>query len=110
MSGVVIRFRYSAWGKFMVVLAVTIRCRKEKVEVANNFFAAFVPRARSESGCVQYDLFHAKDDPSVFHFFEKWADQESYDLHSRQPYLIEFRARFEELLAEPNRVLYLLPI
>ena len=94
----------------MVVLAVTIRCRKEKVEVAKDFFAAFVPQARSEPGCVQYDLFQAKDDPSVFHFFEKWTDQAAYDLHSRQSYLTEFHARFGELLSEPNRVLYLTPV
>jgi quinol monooxygenase YgiN len=94
----------------MIVLAVTIRCKKEKLRAAHDFFASFVPKARAEPGCIQYDLFQATADPAVFYFFEKWADQTSFDLHSKQLYLLEFHARFGELLAEPNQVLYLAPI
>ena len=93
----------------MVVLAVTIHIKKEKIAEASDFFSTFVPRARSEKGCVQYDLFRAKENTSVFYFFEKWVDKESFDLHSDQPYLKEFHARFDEFLAQPNHVLYLKP-
>ena len=94
----------------MIVLAVTIRCKKEKITEAHRFFSSFVPCARGETGCLQYDLFQSKDDPQIFYFFEKWADQTTFDLHSSQSYLKEFHARFAELLEQPNHVLYLTPI
>lgn len=94
----------------MIVLAVTIRCKKEKISEAKRFFSAFVERARSEPGCVHYDLFQGRDDAQIFYFFEKWADAESFEIHSRQPYLGEFHDRFGELLEEPNKLLYLSPI
>ena len=93
----------------MVVLAVTIRCKKEKAKEAKAFFESFVARARAEVGCVQYDLFQAKNDPQVFYFFEKWADQHTFDLHSAQPYLQEFHSRFDELLEQKNHVLFQAP-
>jgi quinol monooxygenase YgiN len=94
----------------MVILAVTIRCKKEKKDEAKEFFQSFVPRARSEAGCIQYDLMQADDDEQKFYFFEKWADRATFDLHSQQPYLKEFHSRFSELLAQPNEVTYLAQI
>lgn len=94
----------------MVILAVSIRCKKEKVSESRDFFSSFVPWARSEPGCLQYDLFQAEGDPQVFYFFEKWADQETFDRHSAMPYLQEFHARFDELLEQKNQVLYLKPL
>ena len=94
----------------MIILAVNIRCKKEKVEEARAFFSSFVARARGETGCMQYELFQAQSDPQIFYFFEKWADQAAFDLHSAQPYLKEFHSRFDELLEQPNQVLFLSPL
>lgn len=91
----------------MIVLSVRILCKKAKVEEARAFFSTFVPRARGEHGCIQYDFFQGKEDPHIFYFFEKWSDQEAFDLHSNQSYLREFHARFGELLEQPNDVLFL---
>lgn len=91
----------------MIVLAVNIRCKKEKVEEARSFFSSFTSRARAEDGCIQYDLFQAQEDPQVFFFFEKWSDERSFKLHSEQSYLKEFHARFDELLETRNQVLFL---
>jgi quinol monooxygenase YgiN len=94
----------------MIVLSVRIRCKKEKVGEVLPYFSTFVIRARSEHGCIQYDLFQGKDDPQTFYFFEKWADHGAFDRHSSQPYLREFHDRFDELMERPNDILFLTQI
>ena len=36
---------------------------------------------RKEDGCLAYELQMLSDDPSVFFFFERWADQAALDAH-----------------------------
>lgn len=94
----------------MVILAVKIRCRPNQIESAEKLFSTFPSQATNERGCIQYELFRSEKDPQLFYFFEKWADQKSFDEHSEQPYLKEFHRRFDELLECPNEVLFLNPM
>lgn len=94
----------------MKVLAVTIRVKKGKAEAAKAFFKTFVDPSRSESGCIQYDLFQSATDEQVFYFFEKWKDEMALEQHGSQPFLSEFKKRYEELLEVPNQLLWLRPL
>jgi quinol monooxygenase YgiN len=94
----------------MKVLAVTIRVKADKIEEARGFFRQFLAPSRAEAGCVQYDLFQCDTDPQVFYFFEKWASDEAFKLHSTQPFLVEFRKRYPEILEVPNQILWLSPV
>lgn len=94
----------------MKILAVTIKVKKEKIDEALKFFSTFVEPSRSEKGCVQYDLLQCENDPQIFYFFEKWADEKAFQAHSQQPFLTEFRNRFDELLECPNHILWLKPV
>jgi len=94
----------------MKVLAVTIKVKKDKVEVAESFLRSFLEPSRSEKGCIQYDLFQSTEDRQIFYFFEKWKDDQAIEEHGSQPFLKEFHDRFDELLEEPNQILWLSPV
>ena len=91
----------------MIVLAVKIHCRPDKIEETARFLGEFPAKANREPGCLQYELFRGAKDPQLFFFFEKWESQAALDAHNRQSYLKEFHARFTELLDRPNEVLFL---
>ncbi|MEZ4815283.1 MAG: putative quinol monooxygenase [Bdellovibrionota bacterium] len=91
----------------MVILAVKIKVKADKVLEAEKFFSLFPQRAQSEKGCLQYELFRVPTDSQLFYFFEKWATQEEFNEHSSQPYLKEFASRYSEILECPNEVLFL---
>ena len=48
---------------------------------------AFIEPARKEDGCIAYDLFGDVQYTGSFYTMEKWASQESLDLHvkNQQP-------------------------
>lgn len=94
----------------MINLAVTIRARPETREEVSKILQGFVRQAKSEPGCLHYELFVSRDDGNLFYFFEKWADEPTYATHRRMPYLQAFRERATELLAAPNQVLFLTPL
>lgn len=91
----------------MVNLIVRIHCKKEKTSEAKTFFKTFVPKARSEEGCLYYDFLVSRDEQGVFYFIEKWTSQELFEKHLKQTYVEEFRSRFDELLEEKNQLTYL---
>jgi len=94
----------------MKVLAVTIRVKKDKIKISKSFFQSFIKPSRAEAGCVEYDLFQSATDEQVFYFFEKWKDDQAFQEHSSQSFLQEFKERYQELLEEPNKLLWLTPI
>ena len=94
----------------MIILAVTVRPKPEKAAETLALLSTFPALAQKEKGCVQYEFFVAKDLPDTFYFFEKWADEESYQLHRKQVYLSNFRERGPELLTRPNEVVFLRPV
>jgi len=91
----------------MIVLAVKIRSKAEKIEETAQFLGKFPEKANQEPGCLQYELLRGARDPQLFFFFEKWEDQTALDRHNTQSYLKEFHTRFDELLECPNEVLFL---
>lgn len=87
-------------------------------------FASFTPRAgkedevlavlknladdvRREPGNQVFSLFHAQGDPTSFHVFERYRDQEALDAHRASEHYKNYRAAISDLLAEPIGVLLL---
>ncbi len=42
----------------------------------------------NEDGCVLYELFKSKSDPSVYVFMEKYANQAALDAHGKTDYFL----------------------
>ena len=67
---------------------------REAIEVA-------IAPTRAESGCINYDLHQATEDPSIFMLYENWVSKKDLDEHLAMPYLKDLIAKADGMLAEP---------
>jgi quinol monooxygenase YgiN len=86
-------------GEITVVALMSARNGHED-QVARELEALLAP-TRSESGCLQYDLHRAADDPRTFMFYERWRSQGDLDAHLARPHITSFLERADELLDAP---------
>lgn len=59
---------------------------------------------RTESGCVQYEVFQADDQPLLF-TVEQWRDKAAADAHMTTPHVATAFAQAGTLLAAPPEIL-----
>lgn len=84
-----------------VTVLARIKAKPGMEETVKNEVLALVAPTRAESGCINYDLHQAADDKSLFILYENWVSKEALEAHLAMPYLEAFKAKAEELLAEP---------
>jgi len=65
---------------------------------------ALVGPARSESGCMNYDIHQSAADKSVFMLYENWVSKQALDEHLAMDYLQHFLEKASEILAEPVEI------
>ena len=65
---------------------------------------SLVEPAHAETGCIIYDLYQARDDTSLFMFYECWKSKGDLEKHLQRPYIKSFMETADELLAEPVTV------
>lgn len=61
--------------------------------------AALIAPTRLEAGCINYDLHRSNESPAVFMLYENWRSKADLDAHFEMPYLKDFLARMDEVLA-----------
>ncbi|MFJ4348844.1 putative quinol monooxygenase [Pseudomonas sp. NPDC089401] len=66
------------------------KTRPEMAEAFEALFRAYVEPSRQEPGCIEYHMLRDQQDPSLFVFYEVWADQAALDAHSALPHMVEF--------------------
>lgn len=66
------------------------KTRPEMSEAFEQLFRPFVEPSRKEPGCIEYHMLRDKADPTLFVFFEVWADKAALDVHSALPHMAEF--------------------
>jgi quinol monooxygenase YgiN len=59
---------------------------------------------RNETGCRRYDLYRAAEGAATFHLFEIYADRPALEAHRATDHYKAYRARIQDLLAEPIKV------
>lgn len=52
---------------------------------------ALLEPTRSEHGCLNYELYQNIGNSQVFTMIEKFHNQEAFDYHNQQPYLVAFK-------------------
>lgn len=85
----------------MISITAIIKSKKENTEVVKEMVHNLVTNTRKEAACIRYDLHYSEN---VFIIWEEWTDQAGLDIHDSQPYLIDFIADSETLLAAPIQV------
>lgn len=84
-----------------VTVVARIKAKPGLEEQVKKELLGLVAPTRSESGCINYDLHQSLDDSNLFVFYENWTSKKDLEEHLEKPHLQAFKAKAEELLAEP---------
>ncbi|HDS1735702.1 putative quinol monooxygenase [Pseudomonas sp. BP8] len=69
------------------------KTRPEMADAFEQLFSAYVAPSRLEPGCIEYHMLRDKQDPSLFVFYEVWANKAALDVHSALPHMQQFSAQ-----------------
>ena len=61
--------------------------------------------SRAEKGCIQYDMYQSKEDPSRFEIFEEWVTEADLKNHCQSAHFLTFKANCGGLIASKSKEL-----
>lgn len=82
-------------------LTAKITAKPQHSDMLREILIGFPALARSEKGCLRYELFQSKEADNVFFFIERWASDNDLQKHLQQGYIQRFQERIETLLELP---------
>ena len=91
----------------LLTLVAEIVAQPGKEDELRNVLLGLIEPTHKEAGCIQYDLHEDNERSGHFIFFERWTSQDHLDRHLATPHLEAFKARMDDLLAEPLRLVLL---
>lgn len=62
---------------------------------------------KNEKGCLMYIPHVSTDNPAEITFFEKYIDQESFEIHSSTQYFKEFKENLRELVSGDSKLTFM---
>ena len=90
----------------MPSLIAKINVKEDKVEEAKSFLKDLAASVlSSEEGTLAYVIHQQKDEPTAFHVYEKYADDEAFKIHSKN--LAAKGAEFAGIMAGPPEMIFL---
>ena len=93
----------------MIVVIATVHASAGKQKELGEVLNGLIAPTRKETGCIQYDLHVAVNDPAQYAFYERWDDQEALDLHLQTPHFTSAASRMAGLTdSAPSIVVYTL--
>ena len=84
-----------------VTVLARVKAKPGMEDKVRETIMALVGPTRKEPGCINYDLHQSLDDKSVFMLYENWVSKKDLDEHLAMPYLKDFVAKADEILAGP---------
>lgn len=85
----------------MISITAILKSKTENIEQVKSMLNHLVTETRKEASCIRYDLHNTEN---VFIIWEEWKDQSGFEIHNNQPYLLDFIAKTETLVAGPIQV------
>ncbi|MDJ0687582.1 MAG: putative quinol monooxygenase [Xenococcaceae cyanobacterium MO_188.B32] len=87
-------------------LTVTIRLlvKSGMEEKFKQEYLSIIPFILNEEGCINYNLYQSKSEPSVFMLYENWVSQEDYARHLQMSYMKVVNEKADLFLAEPIEI------
>jgi quinol monooxygenase YgiN len=83
----------------MLVIVAKLKAKEGKEAEMEKALLKMFPQVREkEEGTLSYIMHKAKNDPRLFLFYEKYRDQEAFNLHSSTPYFKELFATIGPLM------------
>lgn len=100
-------------GKIMtgerIKVIARITARADKVPEVRSLLLSLIEPTQEENGCIQYQLFQNKSDPTDFTFVEEWVNDAAIDAHLATPHVRSTLVVAQPLLAkEPTICRYTL--
>ncbi len=74
-----------------IVLVAQLKAKPEEVEAVKKSLLEMVQATRKEEGCLCYNVHQAKNDKTMFAFYEQWKDQKAFDAHGKSPHMAAMR-------------------
>lgn len=87
-----------------LTVVVRLRARAGMEERVRKELVDLLGPTRAESGCINFDLHQASEDPGTFLVHENWVSEDDLSRHFEMPYLRAWVAKADELLAEPMQL------
>ncbi|HEY8561932.1 MAG TPA: putative quinol monooxygenase [Pyrinomonadaceae bacterium] len=87
-----------------IVLFARLKVRADAVEAAKKLALGIVADSRSETGCHNYDVHQAIEDPTVFFWHETWENRAALDNHFELPYFQDFYVKAGALASEEPQI------
>ena len=81
----------------MIVVA-KLKAKSGEEEKMEKALVDIIPKVEQEEGTLMYTLHKSQKDPTVFLFYEKYADKEALKFHSATPYFKELFGTLSSLL------------
>lgn len=75
--------------------------KREEVEAA---YADLIRASLSEPGCLLYDLVVSKENPNVWHMFEKWESKAAWDDHMQTQHVARIQRQEQRLILAPTKL------
>ena len=88
-----------------MTLIAKIKAKQGSENELESAFRDMIKKVRAaEPGCLAYILHKSNQDPTMFVWYETYADQAAFDNHRRTDHMKEMGARIANLLAEKPQV------
>lgn len=82
----------------IIVLRASMEIKPDSIEAFKGIAKVLVEATRKEPNCLMYTLYQDAYNPSLFFFYEEYANQEAVAFHGKQAHLAAFRARRDPML------------
>jgi quinol monooxygenase YgiN len=82
-----------------------LQARAGKEETLRSIIQALVEPTKKEKGCVSYQLFQDRQNPTVLTLIEEWETEADLNTHLGLPHLQKLFAQLPELLAAPPEII-----
>ncbi|BBL89427.1 antibiotic biosynthesis monooxygenase [Vibrio rotiferianus] len=91
----------------MIHLTAAFYAKTDSISQLKQALEGMLEPTRNEPGCLRYQLFQDKNDPSQFLFQEQFADQAAFDQHCKTEHFQTLLASLDGLLlSEPKLTFY----
>lgn len=82
-------------------IVCTVHAQTEHREQVKALLMELIEPARSEAGCLYYDLYQNTSRPDVFYIIDGWASEAAIEAHKTYPNVPRVVEQLLPLLAEP---------
>lgn len=90
----------------MIHLTAAFHAKTDSISELKQALEGMLEPTRNEPGCLRYQLFQDKNDPSQFLFQEQFADEAAFDSHCNTTHFQALLKEIEDLLVSEPKVTF----